>query len=125
MKRSGIMIPEPRKHPKSTFTCFQAEQPNQCWQSDLTCWAMSDGAEIMILIWLDDHSCYALCYIRQHRGHDDLQQLGELIMHPRWVRKSGTANGTSASETVSNSIGEKSVAWPSSRLLERHDSKKD
>ena len=49
-----------RSEPKSSYIRFQADQPNECWQSDFTHWRLADGTDIEILTWLDDHSRYAL-----------------------------------------------------------------
>ena len=53
---AGLITPEPRKRPKSSYIRFQANQPNETWQSDFTHWALADGTDIEILNWLDDHS---------------------------------------------------------------------
>jgi transposase InsO family protein len=34
--------------------------PNETWQSDFTHWRLSDGTDVEVLAWLDDHSRYAL-----------------------------------------------------------------
>jgi transposase InsO family protein len=60
LTRHGLVIPEPRKRPKSSWIRFVAELPNQRWQSDFTHWQLSAGTETEILSWLDDHSRYAL-----------------------------------------------------------------
>lgn len=56
----GLITPQPRKRPKSSYRRFQASQPNECWQSDVTHWALADGTDAEILSWLDDHSRYLL-----------------------------------------------------------------
>src|SRR6516225_4673367 len=38
LTRAGLVVPEPRKRPKSSYLRFQAGQPNECWQSDFTHW---------------------------------------------------------------------------------------
>lgn len=60
LDRAGMITPEPKKRPKSSYIRFQADQPNQCWQSDFTHWALADGTDVEILTWIDDHSRYAL-----------------------------------------------------------------
>jgi transposase InsO family protein len=60
LARAGLVIPEPRKRPKSSYIRFQAEQPNECWQSDFTHYPLADGTGTEVLTWLDDHSRYAL-----------------------------------------------------------------
>jgi transposase InsO family protein len=39
----GLVIPEPRKRPESSCIRFEAEQPNQRWQSDFTHYPLADG----------------------------------------------------------------------------------
>ena len=36
LARAGAVTPDPSKRPKSSYLRFEAEQPNQCWQSDVT-----------------------------------------------------------------------------------------
>src|SRR5277367_2308303 len=57
----GLITPQPRKRPKSSYHRFAADQPNECWQSDFTHWTLADGSDVEILNWLDDHSRYLLC----------------------------------------------------------------
>lgn len=57
---AGLVIPEPKKRPKSSLRRFEAHQPNETWQSDFTHWALADGTDIEILNFLDDHSRYLL-----------------------------------------------------------------
>ncbi len=60
LARAGLVVPQPRKRPKSSYIRFQAELPNQCWQADFTHYPLADGTGTEILTWLDDHSRYAL-----------------------------------------------------------------
>jgi transposase InsO family protein len=57
---AGLVMPEPKKRPKSSYIRFEAEVPNETWQSDFTHWRLADGADAEILAWLDDHARYAL-----------------------------------------------------------------
>jgi transposase InsO family protein len=57
----GFVTPQPHKRPKSSYIRFQAEQPNERWQLDITHWALADGTDVEILNTLDDHS--RLCLI--------------------------------------------------------------
>jgi transposase InsO family protein len=60
----GLVVPQPKKRPRSSYIRFQAALPNQCWQSDFTHYRLADGTpggtDVEILSWLDDHSRYAL-----------------------------------------------------------------
>jgi transposase InsO family protein len=60
LARAGLVIPGPRKRPKSSCLRFEAVLPSQCWQSDFTHYQLADGTGTEILTWLDDHSRYAL-----------------------------------------------------------------
>ena len=57
---AGLVKPEPRKRPKNSYTRFEADFPNECWQSDFTHWRLADGTDIEILNWLDDHSRFLI-----------------------------------------------------------------
>jgi len=57
---AGLITPEPRKRPRSSYRRFEASQPNECWQSDFTHWSIADGTDTEILNWLDDHSRFLL-----------------------------------------------------------------
>ncbi|MEI7813796.1 MAG: IS481 family transposase [Coriobacteriia bacterium] len=56
LKRHGLVTPEPHKRPRSSWVRFEAALPNERWQSDVTHWRLSDGTQVDILIFLDDHS---------------------------------------------------------------------
>jgi hypothetical protein len=54
------VAPQPRKRPRSSWTRFAAEQPNELWQSDFTHHRLAGGRDAQILAWIDDHSRYVL-----------------------------------------------------------------
>lgn len=58
--KAGLVTPEPKKRPKSSYIRFEAEQPNECWQSDFTHYPLADDTDTEILSWLDDHARYTL-----------------------------------------------------------------
>ncbi|GAB3912684.1 IS481 family transposase [Microlunatus endophyticus] len=69
LTRNGQVTPDPAKRPKSSYIRFQADQPNECWQSDFTHYPLHrpgdtpgrpTGPDTEIVSWLDDHSRYAL-----------------------------------------------------------------
>lgn len=67
IRAAGLITPEPKKKPKSSYIRFQAEQPNETWQADFTHHRLADGADTEILTWLDDHSRYALSVTAHQR----------------------------------------------------------
>jgi transposase InsO family protein len=64
---AGLITAEPKKRPKSSYRRFQADQPNECWQSDFTHWQLADGSVVEIINWLDDHSRYLLAAVARPR----------------------------------------------------------
>jgi transposase InsO family protein len=65
LTRQGLVTPEPKKRPKSSYIRFQADLPNETWQSDFTHYRLTranntPGPDTEIITWLDDHARYAL-----------------------------------------------------------------
>ena len=67
LARAGLVTPEPKKRPRSSYLRFEAGQPNECWQSDFTHYPLAGGAGTEILTWLDDHSRFVLSVTAHHR----------------------------------------------------------
>ena len=57
---AGLIEPQPKKRPKRSYIRFEAELPNEMWQSDFTHQRLTTGADTEIITWLDDHSRYCL-----------------------------------------------------------------
>ena len=72
LHEAGLVVPDPSKRPRSSRHRFAADQPNECWQSDFTHWHLSDGADVEIIDWLDDHSrlLLSLTVLTRVTGHD-------------------------------------------------------
>ncbi|MGK4219549.1 DDE-type integrase/transposase/recombinase, partial [Kocuria marina] len=81
LHRAGLITPAPGKRPKSTYTRFQADAPNECWQADITHWHLAGGTRVEILDFLDDHSRYLLHLRTQpaFTGADVVTAMQELI----------------------------------------------
>ena len=62
LRRRGLVTPQPRKRPRSSFVRFEAELPNECWQSDMTHW-LASGQGCEIVNFLDDHSRLCLASV--------------------------------------------------------------
>jgi transposase InsO family protein len=56
LKRRGFVTPQPHKRPKSSYIRFEAQLPNETWQSDVTVFELKDGTKVEILNFLDDFS---------------------------------------------------------------------
>src|SRR5690242_15197594 len=54
LARHGLITPEPRKRPRSSYLRFEADLPNECWQSDFIHWRLAGGQQAEVLTWLDD-----------------------------------------------------------------------
>src|SRR3954451_12214924 len=72
LTKHGLVVPEPKKKPKSSYIRFQAEMPNETWQADFTHYRLRrpdgrPGTDTEILTWLDDCSRYALSVTAHHR----------------------------------------------------------
>jgi transposase InsO family protein len=72
LTKAGLVVPEPKKKPKSSYTRFAAAMPNETWQADFTHYRLvrpdgRPGADTEILTWLDDCSRYALSVTAHHR----------------------------------------------------------
>jgi transposase InsO family protein len=69
---AGLVTPQPGKRPRSSYLRFEAEQPNECWQSDFTHYRLtrpdgSPGADTEVLGWLDDHARLVLSLTAHRR----------------------------------------------------------
>jgi transposase InsO family protein len=63
LRRRGCVVPQPKKRPKSSFIRFEASLPNECWQSDMTHWTLTDDRHVEIVNFIDDHSRYCIASI--------------------------------------------------------------
>ncbi len=62
---AGLVTPEPRKRPRSSYIRFEAAMPNETWQSDFTHYPLTHpdgrpGTDVEIISWIDDCTRYAL-----------------------------------------------------------------
>jgi transposase InsO family protein len=61
--RRGFITPQPQKRPRSSWKRFEAQQPNERWQADVTHWRLANHTEVEILDVIDDHSRLAIASI--------------------------------------------------------------
>src|SRR5215472_10835569 len=94
LTRAGLVTPDPAKRPRSSYLRFEAEQPNECWQSDFTHWRLAGGAGTEIICWLDDHSRYVL-HLAAHQ-----RVTGPIVVAA--FRAACTAHGAPASTLTDN-----------------------
>jgi len=96
LTRAGLVTPEPKKRPRSSYIRFEADQPNECWQADFTHYRLADGTDTEILTWLDDHSRYALS-ITAHQP-----VTGPIVLNA--FRAAGAERGYPASTLTDNGM---------------------
>jgi len=72
LQAAGLITPQPKKRPKTSYLRFQADLPNEMWQSDFTHWRLANGQDIEILAFIDDCSRYALSVTAHHRVTGDV-----------------------------------------------------
>jgi transposase InsO family protein len=97
----GLVSPEPKKRPKSSYIRFEAAMPNECWQSDFTHYRLTrpdgrPGSDTEILTWLDDCSRYALQISAHHRV------TGPIVLTE--FRRTVATHGTPASTLTDNGM---------------------
>jgi transposase InsO family protein len=63
LRREGLVVAQRQKRPRCSLIRFEAQLPNECWQADVTAWALKDGEVVEIIDMIDDHS-------RLHLGCD-------------------------------------------------------
>ncbi|MGZ4689129.1 MAG: integrase core domain-containing protein [Acidimicrobiia bacterium] len=54
--RRGFVTPQPQKRPRSSWQRFEAQLPNECWQSDMTHWHLDHDIHCEIINFIDDHT---------------------------------------------------------------------
>jgi transposase InsO family protein len=75
LQRHGLITSEPHKRPRASFVRFEAELPNELWQTDATEWLLADSTKVEILNLIDDHSrlCLASVALRTVKAADAVQ----------------------------------------------------
>lgn len=56
LKREGLIVAQPQKRPRSSLIRFEADLPNETWQTDITHWQLAGAEHVEILNFIDDHS---------------------------------------------------------------------
>lgn len=60
LRRQGLVEYQPQKKPKSYLIRFEADQPNETWQADVTHVRLKNGRVVDVLNFLDDHSRFLI-----------------------------------------------------------------
>lgn len=90
LQRAGLVKPQPRKRPRSSYVRFEATMPNETWQSDFTYLRLATGADAKALTWLDDCSRLALSLT----AHTDVTAMSVLTTFRNAVQKYGAPAST-------------------------------
>jgi transposase InsO family protein len=56
LRRRGQVTPQPQKRPKGATRRFEFPRPRDCWQIDISEWALADGSVVFIIDVVDDCS---------------------------------------------------------------------
>ncbi len=56
LRREGLIVSQPQKRPQSSLIRFEADLPNEMWQTDITHWHLAEGEHAEIMNMIDDHS---------------------------------------------------------------------
>lgn len=63
LRRRGYVTPQPHKRPRTSWQRFEATLPNECWQADMTHWALADDTDVEIIDFIDDYSRMVICAV--------------------------------------------------------------
>ena len=96
LTRHQLVTPEPKKRPKSSYIRFQADMPNETWQSDFTHYRLATAVDVEIITWLDDHSRKALS-VTAH-----LRITGRIVLNT--FRRACAEHGIPASTLTDNGL---------------------
>lgn len=67
LRNRGLVEASPHKKPKRYLQRFEADQPNETWQSDFTHVKLANGKDIEVLNFMDDHSRLMLSSTAHYR----------------------------------------------------------
>jgi len=67
LRKQGLVEYSPKKKPKLYLQRFEADRPNETWQSDFTHVRLANTTDILVLNFLDDHSRLLLSCTAHHR----------------------------------------------------------
>jgi transposase InsO family protein len=96
LHKAGAITPQPKKRPKCSYIRFEADLPNETWQTDFTHHRLRCGRDTEIVSFLDDHSRYALTVAAYHRV------TGPAVVQT--FRKAAAAHGIPASVLSDNGM---------------------
>ena len=107
LKARGFVTPQPHKRPKSSWTRFVAEFPNECWQADVTHVEVADGVLYEVLNVIDDHSrlCVASHVFVSTRSPDVVRTLHKAAESWGYPQRLLTDNGRIFTSPLGSGVG--------------------
>jgi transposase InsO family protein len=107
LKARGFVTPQPHKRPKSSWTRFVAEFPNECWQADVTHVEVADGVAYEVLNVIDDHSrlCVASHVFVSTRSPDVVRTLHKAAESWGYPQRLLTDNGRIFTTPMGSGVG--------------------
>jgi transposase InsO family protein len=107
LKARGFVTPEPHKRPKSSWTRFVAEFPNECWQADVTHVEVANGVIYEVLNVIDDHSriCVASHVFVSTRSPDVVRTLHKAAESWGYPQRLLTDNGRIFTSPLGSGVG--------------------
>ncbi|RMI13184.1 IS481 family transposase [Cellulomonas triticagri] len=67
LKAAGLITPTPSKRPRTSYIRFEADLPNELWQTDFTHVRLADATDTEVLTFIDDHSRFVTACTAHHR----------------------------------------------------------
>ena len=107
LRAGGFISPEPHKRPKSSWTRFVAEFPNECWQADVTHVEVANGVVFEVLNIVDDHSrlCVASRAFVTTRAPDVVRTMHKAAARWGYPERFLTDNGRIFTTPMGSGVG--------------------
>ena len=107
LKARGFVTPQPHKRPRSSWTRFVAEFPNECWQADVTHVEVANGVIYEVLNVIDDHSrlCVASHVFVSTRSPDVVRTLHKAAESWGYPQRLLTDNGRIFTSPLGSGVG--------------------
>lgn len=118
----GFVTPEPHKRPRSSWSFFCAEFPNECWQADVTHVEVANGEVYEVLNVIDDHSrlCVASRAFVSTRSPDVVRTVHKAAERWGYPQRFLTDNGRIFTTPKGTSVGALELELLSMGVATRH-----
>jgi transposase InsO family protein len=122
LRARGFVTPQPHKRPKSSFTRFVAEFPNERWQADVTHVPVADGVVFEVLDVIDDHSrlCVAARVFVSTRSPDVVRTLHRAAATWGYPQSLLTDNGAIFTASKGSGVGAMEAELLSLGIASKH-----